>query len=118
MAFGPLIAGVLGNDQGLVDQVLAAAEATDESAWQFPLEQRYRPWLNSDVADIKNLGGDSAGAITGALFLEEFVAGKPWAHIDIAGTASVAADDGWLAQGASGYGARLLAELATNFRRG
>jgi leucyl aminopeptidase len=115
MALGPLTAGVLGNNQDLVDQVLAAAAETDESAWQFPLDQRYRPWLESDVADIKNLGGDSAGAITGALFLEAFVGDTPWAHLDIAGTAQVARDDSWRSQGCSGYGARLLAELAVHF---
>jgi leucyl aminopeptidase len=61
------------------------------------------------------LGGESAGAIIGALFLEEFVGETPWAHLDIAGTASVNSDDSWRAQGASGFGARLLAELAVRF---
>src|SRR4051794_28509378 len=115
MALGPLTAGVLGNDQDLVDQVLAAATETDESAWQLPLDRRYRPWLESDVADIRNLGGDSAGAITAALFLEAFVGDTPWAHLDIAGTSQVGRDDSWRSQGCSGYGARLLAELAVHF---
>jgi leucyl aminopeptidase len=116
MALGPLTAGVLGNDENLVDQVEEAARLTDERVWELPLDRSYRPWLDSDVADIKNLGGEFAGAITGALFLEEFVAEMPWAHVDIAGTASVDRDDSWRAQGASGYGARLLAELAVNFK--
>jgi leucyl aminopeptidase len=115
IALGPLTAGVFGNDQALVDQVLEAAKATDESAWQLPLERRYRPWLDSEVADLKNLGGDSAGAAIGALFLEEFVADVPWAHLDIAGTAQVNTPDSWRTAGGSGYGARLLAELAVSF---
>jgi leucyl aminopeptidase len=115
MAPGPLTAGLLGNDAGLVDQVEDAARRTDERVWELPLDRRYRPWMDSDVADIKNLGGDFAGAITAALFLEEFVGDTPWAHLDIAGTAQVNSDDSWRAQGCSGYGARLLAELATNF---
>ncbi len=115
MALGPLTAGLFGNDDDLINQMEEAARATDERAWALPLDTRYRPWLDSDTADIKNLGGESAGAIIGALFLEEFVGDRPWAHLDIAGTAQVNADDSWRSQGGSGYGARLLAELAANF---
>ena len=85
-ALGNDNAGVMGNHQGFVDQVKAAAEATDETVWQFPLDRRLRKELDSEVADLKNVGGVNAGQITAALFLEEFVAGIPWAHIDIAGT--------------------------------
>jgi leucyl aminopeptidase len=115
VALGPMTAGLFGNNADLVGQVEAAAQLSDEPVWELPLVRRYRPWMDSDTADIKNLGGDSAGAITAALFLEEFVAATPWAHIDIAGTAMVNADDSWRAQGGSGFGARLLAELAVNF---
>src|SRR5690606_11179008 len=85
--FGPEIAGVLGNNAQLVDQLKAAAEATDEPVWELPLARRYRKQLDSPVADIANMGGPNAGSITAALFLEEFVGDRPWAHIDIAGTA-------------------------------
>lgn len=115
-ALGPACAVVLGNDQALVDRVLDAARRTDEQAWQFPLEHKYRPWLDSEIADIANLGGTDAGATTAALFLEEFVAGIPWAHLDIAGTMQVERDDSWRSRGATGYGARLLADLLTNFK--
>ena len=75
---------------GAVDQVIAAAERTDERLWQLPLERRYRGQLDSEIADLKNMGDDAnAGAITAALFLEEFVGGRPWAHLDIAGTMSL-----------------------------
>ena len=114
-ALGTQVAGVMGNDQGLVDQVRAAAEATDEPVWQLPLEQRYRKELDSTIADLRNLGGANAGAITAALFLAEFVGDVPWAHIDIAGTAQSAGDAGWQTAGCTGFGARLLAELAVDF---
>jgi leucyl aminopeptidase len=115
-ALGTQVAGVIGNNQEMVQQVEAAATATGESVWELPLEHRYRAELNSEVADIKNLGGPNAGAITAALFLEEFVAGKPWAHIDIAGTAQNDRDASWRPPGCTGFGARLLIELALNFK--
>jgi leucyl aminopeptidase len=116
-ALGPRMAAVLGNNQQLVDQVAAAAARTDERVWQLPLDRGYRGQLNSEIADLKNMGDDAnAGAITAALFLEEFVGGRPWAHIDIAGTMSVGADDGWRSWGATGFGARLLLDLACSFK--
>ena len=114
-ALGTRIAGLIGNDKDLLGQVESAAERTDEPVWQLPLERSYRKQLNSPVADIKNLGGANAGAITAALFLEEFVAGNPWAHIDIAGTAQNDEDTSWRPPGCTGFGARLLAELALDF---
>jgi leucyl aminopeptidase len=115
MALGKSRAAVLGNDQDMVNRVLAASVATDEATWQLPLEKKYRKQLDSDIADIANLGGPHAGATTAALFLDEFVAGTPWAHIDIAGTMSSDADDAWRSAGATGFGARLLARLASEF---
>jgi leucyl aminopeptidase len=114
-ALGTLVAGVMGNDQKLVDQVLAAAESTDERAWQFPLENGYRAQLDSDVADMKNLGGPNAGGITAGLFLEEFVDGISWAHIDIAGTAMADPPGSWRPEGCTGFGARLLAQVLVDF---
>jgi leucyl aminopeptidase len=114
-ALGTSVAGVIGNHDAVIDQVRDAAAATDEPVWQLPLERRYRKELDSTIADLKNLGGANAGAITAALFLEEFVDGTPWAHIDIAGTAQAAADAGWQPAGCTGFGARLLLELALRF---
>jgi leucyl aminopeptidase len=108
----------MGNDDGLVAQVKAASAASDEPVWEFPLAHRYRKQLNSTVADIKNLGGANAGSITAGLFLEEFVDSKPWAHIDIAGVADNETDASWRPPGCTGFGARLLAELAVSFRPG
>jgi leucyl aminopeptidase len=115
-ALGPKLAALIGNNKLLIEQVIGAAERTDERVWELPLERRYRGQLNSEIADLKNMGDDAnAGAITAALFLEEFVDGRPWAHLDIAGTMSVGADDGWRSWGATGYGARLLLDLAMTF---
>ena len=116
VALGQSYAGVLGTSQALIDQLGAAAAVVDEPVWQLPLEKtRYRKLLDSDVADLKNVGGPYGGAITAAVFLSEFVGDTPWAHIDMAGTMKTDADDAWRPKGATGYGARLLAELAAGF---
>ena len=117
VALGNRVAGVIGNDQGIVDKLRAASAATDEQVWQLPLEKAYRKQLDSNVADMRNIGGPPGGAITAALFLSEFVAEVPWAHIDMAGPMAADADDGWLSKGATGFGARLLIELATTFAK-
>jgi leucyl aminopeptidase len=115
MALGKSTAALFGNNEALIERVKAAAAAVDEPAWQLPLEKKYRKQLDSDIADIANLGGSHAGATTAALFLQEFVGDTPWAHLDIAGTMSTDADESWRSAGATGYGARLLAELARNY---
>jgi leucyl aminopeptidase len=116
-ALGPHMSGVMGNNQRFVDQVLSAANATDEQAWQLPLERKYRTLIDSYIADMKNVGGPDAGAITAALFLDEFTSGLPWAHIDIAGPMWADGDAGWLQRGATAYGTRLLINLSENFKR-
>jgi leucyl aminopeptidase len=114
-ALGTEVAGVMGNNQALIDQVSAAGHHTDEPVWQLPLIRRYRSQLDSDIADLTNIGGLNAGSITAALFLEEFVAGRPWAHIDIAGTAQADAARTWRPKGPTGFGTPLLIDLALNF---
>jgi leucyl aminopeptidase len=109
---------VVGNDQSFVDRVRTAAATTDEPIWQLPLEKAYRKLLDSNVADMRNIGGPHGGVITSSLFLSEFVGDVPWAHLDIAGPMASDADDGWLSKGATGFGTRLLIELATTFSAG
>ncbi|WP_104163504.1 leucyl aminopeptidase [Cryobacterium sp. N22] len=116
MALGQHTAAVFGTSQPLVDQAVAAGREADESLWQLPLEKRYRPQLDSEVADLSNMGGKYAGATTAALFLAEFVGDIPWAHVDIAGTMQADKDESWRSQGATGFGTRLLLELALRFR--
>ena len=115
MALGQLTAALFGNNQPLVDRVRDAAEHTDEQVWQLPLELQYRKQLDSDIADISNLGGKYAGATTAALFLAEFAGDTPWAHLDIAGTMQSDSDDVWRSKGATGFGTRILIELARGF---
>jgi leucyl aminopeptidase len=80
-----------------------------------PLWRGYAGQLDSTVADMKNLGWGDGGAITAALFLEHFVGDVPWAHLDIAGTAWSDTDRGPLTAGCTGFGARLLIQLALDF---
>lgn len=115
VSLGPLVAPVMGNNAAVVRQIEAAGAATGEPVWELPLERRYRKLLDSDIADISNLGGPHAGSITAALFLAEFVGDVPWGHLDVAGTMHAAADDSWRSAGATGFGARLLVELARTF---
>ena len=84
--------------------VLDAPRQTDEPVWQLPLETELPQAARLQVADMKNVGGPYGGAITAALFLQEFVGEMPWAHLDIAGTMNSDADDGWLSKGATAFG--------------
>jgi leucyl aminopeptidase len=114
-ALGPKLAGVIGNDTALVDAVKAAGDATDERVWELPLDRRYRTLLDSEIADVKNHEDAHPGATTAALFLQEFVGDVPWAHLDIAGTAWNGKAESWRPAGVTGFGARLLIELALAF---
>jgi leucyl aminopeptidase len=115
VALGDKIAGLMGNDDGWVDQVRAAAERAGEPVWHLPLPPEYRKQLESEVADLKNIGGSYGGALTAGLFLQEFVDEAPWVHVDIAGPARANADDGYLTKGGTGFGVRTLVELARTF---
>ncbi len=116
-ALGQLNAAVIGNHQHMLEQVKTAAERTDETVWELPLDRRLRKEIDSEIADLKNLGGANAGSITAALFLEEFIAGIPWVHIDMCGTAHCAADNSWRSKGMTGYGARLLIDFLMSFKK-
>jgi leucyl aminopeptidase len=119
VALGGAVAGMFGNHRAWTAQVAEAAERSGERVWELPLIEQYRPWLDSEVADLKNIGKPGqAGAVLAALFLREFVGeGIPWVHLDIAGTAWSDAEDLDLAKGGTGWGVRLLVELARTFRR-
>ncbi len=115
-ALGLEIAAVLSNDDTFCDAVTNASADVDEPVWRLPLEtERYRKLLDSTSADMRNIGGPYAGTITASIFLSEFVDGVPWAHLDIAGPMKVDADSGLNSKGATGFGTRLLLELATTY---
>ena len=89
----------------------AAGAAAGEPCWELPLWDGYRQQIKSDTADIKNVGGRPAGAITAGWFLKEFVEKQPWAHLDIAGTAYLEHDRPEIAKGPTGVGVRLFTEF-------
>jgi leucyl aminopeptidase len=111
VALGSKITGLMGNDDDLVEEVRSAAERAGEPAWPLPLPKEYRKQLDSEIADLKNIGGRSAGALTAGLFLKEFVGDIPWVHLDIAGPSRSDEDDGAVVKGATGVGVRTLLEL-------
>jgi leucyl aminopeptidase len=116
-ALGKHMAGILGNNDGVLTQLKAASSRTDELVWELPFHRPYRALLDSNVADMRNIGGPLAGATTAALFLGEFVGQTPWAHIDMAGPMDADGDNGWLNRGATAYGTRLLIDFCANFKK-
>ncbi|HKZ14808.1 MAG TPA: leucyl aminopeptidase [Solirubrobacterales bacterium] len=112
IALGSTYAAVISNDDALAAEIAAAGEETGELVWRLPLHPEYKEMMKGTVADLSNLGTKrEAGTITAASFLEEFVDGTPWAHIDIAGTAWDV-NRAYTGKGGSGYGVRLLVQLA------
>jgi len=113
VALGQDVAGLFTNDQACCDAVAAAAREVGEPVWQLPMFPDYDEQIKSEVADIKNVGdGRWGGAITAAKFLERFVGGIPWTHVDIAGPAFSEKGRPWTDGGASGCMVRTLVELA------
>ena len=111
-ALGSEAAGLLGNNQKLIDKMKESAEVTGERVWQFPLWDEYREQTKGVLADLNNIGeGRQAGTITASAFLEHFVGKFPWAHLDIAGTAMLSKPKYYLPKGATGYGVRLIVDL-------
>jgi leucyl aminopeptidase len=118
IALGRKVAGLMGNHAGWIDQVGQAAARAGEDVWPLPLPEDYRKQIDSDVADIKNIGGGRyGGALTAGLFLREFVGDIPWAHLDIAGPARSDEDDGYLQKGGTGFGVRTLVEAVMRFQK-
>ena len=115
---GKACTGVMGNDDGLINDVIKAGKQTGEKFWQLPMFDEYKELIRSDVADMKNTGGRQAGSITAAFLLKEFVDGAAWAHLDIAGTSTSEKVSGYQVKGATGTPARTLAQLAVNLSNG
>lgn len=115
-ALGLEIAGIWG-DSTMTNQLVSAGEQCGERLWPMPLMDEYEIYLKSHYADINNTSSYSlAGAITAALFIRRFVAeGMQWCHIDMAGTSQYKSDVGYAEVGATGYGARLLADYTMHY---
>jgi leucyl aminopeptidase len=112
---GDLYAGVFASDESWRDDVVRAGNASGDLAWPWPLHPRYRPLIDSTVADLRNTAGKGFGyPIVAATFLAQFAGDGPWAHVDMLGPALLDDDRGdAFGRGASGYGVRMLIELAT-----
>jgi len=110
VALGNQAAALLGSDDALLEEVRTAGDRSGERCWPLPLWKEYRRQLDSQVADLKNVGGRPAGTITAAWFLREFVGDTPWAHLDIAGTAYGDPRAPYQRKGAFGFPTRLLLE--------
>lgn len=116
VGLGSRIAGLMANDETWADQVRAAADRAGERVWPLPLPDDYRTYLDSPVADLKNVGPRWGGALTAGLFLREFVpAGVAWAHLDIAGPAWIDEAEDLSGKGATGFGVRTLVALLEGF---
>ena len=112
IALGNVCTGAFTTNQELANKVIAAGAKTGELIWQMPMYDEYKEQNKSDVADIKNVGGRNAGAITAAQFLAEFAGDTPWVHLDIAGTSMSDKEHNYLAKGATGVPVRTLVNLA------
>jgi leucyl aminopeptidase len=117
---GDLYAGVFAPDETWRDAVVQAGNASGDLAWPWPLHPRYRPLIDSTVADLRNTAGKSFGfPIVAATFLQQFAGQGLWAHVDMLGPALLDEDRGdAFGRGASGYGVRMLIELATRMSAG
>jgi leucyl aminopeptidase len=111
ITLGHEYAGFFSNDEELAQNLHAAGQSTGEKAWRMPLDEAYDKLLKSDIADMKHVGPRPGGAISAAQFLQRFVNGKPWAHLDIAGMAWSSKDAPTVPKGATAYGVRLLNDM-------
>lgn len=112
VALGQNVTGIMGNDEWLLDNVTDAAMLAGEQVWELPMPPEYMDQLKSEIADLKNCGTRWGGALTGGLFLKEFVQDRPWVHMDIAGTSDSDTEEPYRAKGATGVAVRTLALLA------
>jgi leucyl aminopeptidase len=117
IALGNNVAGIIGNDEKLIRKIIDTSKITDEKMWELPLFEEYYDQIKSKNADIKNIGGRAAGAITAAAFLSNFVEDIPWVHLDIAGTAwnqEGSLSKSYNPSGATGFGIRTIIKFIMN----
>ena len=118
VALGDRTAGLMSNHDDLAQRVVDAAESSGEAVWRLPMPDHLRPTLDSEVADLRNIGtGAYGGALVAAIFLREFVGGIPWVHLDIAGPSSSTSHYDDITRGGTGYGVRTLARLLVNWTK-
>jgi leucyl aminopeptidase len=118
VALGKEHAGLFSNNDELAERVVQAGIETGERVWRMPLAPEYDKMIDSDIADMKNIGGRNAGSITAAQFLQRFVNGQPWAHLDIAGVGMDATKNAINQSWGGGWGVRLLNRLVADHYEG
>jgi leucyl aminopeptidase len=114
IALGNVHGGLFSNNDTLAERLAAAGKATGELLWRLPLGEAYDKQINSDAADMKNVGGRAGGSITAAQFIQRFIKDTPWAHLDIAGMAWSDKDAPTVPKGATAFGVRLLERLVAD----
>jgi leucyl aminopeptidase len=118
VALGGVNAGAFANNDEIYQHFSKSLERSGEKFWRLPLDAEYFEQIRSNIADIMNTGGRYGGAITAAMFLKEFVEDTPWIHLDIAGTAWIDDNKGWIAKGPSGIAVRSLVEFVKSYENG
>ena len=119
VSLGHDYAGLFSNDDALSQKLLEAGKSVAEPLWRMPLPSSYEKQLDSHIADMKNIGGRPGGSITAALFIQKFINGLPWAHLDIAATAwRASSTKPTVPDGPTGYGVRLLDRLVKDHYEG
>ncbi len=113
VALGSVASGIMGNDDDMIARVIKSADEAGEKFWQLPMFKEYFDSLKSDIADMKNTGARGGGASAAGLFLQEFVKGVKWCHIDIAGTAYIEKPQKEFIAGATGAGVRTILNYLT-----
>ena len=108
VALGTVASGIMGNNEDMISRLIETGKASGETFWQLPMFKEYKDSLKSDIADMKNTGSRYGGASAAGVFLQEFVDGVKWAHIDIAGTAYLEKPQKEFISGATGIGVRTL----------
>ena len=114
VALGTVASGVMGNDKEMINRLIETAKSSGETYWELPMFPEYKDSLKSDIADMKNTGSRYGGASTAGIFLQEFVNGPKWCHIDIAGTAFLEKPQKEFISGSTGAGVRTLLNYVKN----
>ncbi|MCK5837050.1 MAG: leucyl aminopeptidase [Desulfobacula sp.] len=117
IGLGHHYAGMVSNNDRLSDLLAAAGKEAGEPLWRLPLNKAYQKQIESQVADIKNIGGKAGGSITAAAYLSKFVGKTPWAHLDIAGTAWNFTEKSYIPKGPSGFGVRIFINLIHSWKK-
>ena len=115
VSLGNVRAGLFANNENLSEKIFNSGEKTGDKVWNMPTDEDYNSLLDTEIADMKNIGGPGAGSITAACFLKRHVNDTPWAHLDIAGVTWNNKSNSLNPRGATGWGVKLLFDLIKNF---